>query len=145
MQTYDKLKEIGLKYNDINFCGVIALCTVLDISFKRAKRKLEKRGRKHRRGTYDHTLHGVIRNHGYNIKMLPEGSGYLHRNKITANQAQKKYNKGTYLVTFHGSIDHVACLKDGHYNDWVDSKYRGKAPKFQVHEMYQVTKKEIEK
>ena len=145
MQDYKDLHEIGKKFNDHNFCGVIALATAIDISFKRAKRKLEKLGRLHRRGTMDWTLHRAIRNHGYKVTKVNEsGIGKLWgRGPITANQAQKQYNKGTYLVTFCGSINHVACLKDGRYNDWIDKEYRGKAPKFKVYEMFQVTKKEI--
>ena len=144
MQDYKELKAIGEKLNDTNFCAVIAVATALDISFKRAKRKLEKRGRKHRRGTLTTDTLQVIRNHGY---WVGRERGFLGRRfddaGITANQAQKKYNKGTYLVTFHGSIDHIACLKDGKYNDWIDKQYRGTAPKFEVKEIYQVTKKEI--
>lgn len=133
MQDYKDLHEIGKKFNDHNFCGVIALSTAVDISFKRAKRKLEKLGRVHRRGTTDHILHKAIKNHGYKVKLISASD-------MTANQAQKQYNKGTYLVTFHGSIHHVACLKDGRYNDWIDREYRGKAPKFQTFMIHQVTK-----
>lgn len=136
MQDYKTLRDVGTKYNDTNFCGVIALATALDISFKRAKRKLEKLGRVHRQGTYDYQLNRVIRNHGYDIRALIDRG-------MTANQAQKTYTKGTYIVWFHGSIDHIACLKDGQYNDWIDKKYRGKAPKFQVYRIYEVTKQEI--
>jgi hypothetical protein len=135
MQDYKELKAIGEKLNDTGFCGVITLATVLDISFKRAKRKLEKLGRIHRQGTYDYTLNRAVRNHGYEVTPLRDRG-------MTANQAQKTYTKGTYIVWFHGSIDHIACLKDGQYNDWIDKKYRGKAPKFQVYRIYEVTKKE---
>ena len=142
MQDYKQLKAIGKKLDDDGFCAVIAVATALDISFKRAKRKLEKRGRKHRCFTLTTDTLQVIRNHGYWVGRV---RGYLGRKfddaGITANQAQKKYNKGTYLVTFHGSIDHIACLKDGQYNDWIDKKY-STAPKFEVCEIYQVTKKE---
>lgn len=139
MQDYKQLDEIGKKLNDTNFCGVIALATVLDISFKRAKRKLEKLGRKHRKGTYDSVLHKAIKNHGYSLKSVMSPMDW----RLTANQAQKKFSNGTYIVTFAGSIYHVATLKDGRYNDWIDKEFRGKAPKYKVFQIYQVTKKEI--
>ena len=144
MQDYKELFKIGKKLDDDNFCAVIAVATALDISFKRAKRKLEKRGRKHRCSTLTTDTIQVIRNHGYWVGRV---RGYLGRKfddaGITANQAQNRYSKGTYLVTFHGSIDHIACLKDGKYNDWIDKQYRGTAPKFEAKEIYEITKKEI--
>ena len=144
MQDYKQLFKIGEKLNDDGFCAVIALCTVLDISFKRAKRKLEKLGRKHRKGTPTRYTLKALSKHGFKTVRLEHYLGRKYRDAgITANQAQNRYNKGTYLVTFHGSIDHIACLKDGKYNDWIDKKYQGTAPKFEVCEIYQVTKKEI--
>lgn len=147
MQDYLLLKRIGEKLGDDGFCTVNALATVTGYSFKRCQRKLAKHGRKFRRGAGYATQHEALKAFGYSSKRMYNSSlevtksGRLRTVGLTANQFAQKYNKGTYYVRFHGSINHVACLVDGVYNDWIDKKYRGKAPQFIVYEAYSITKK----
>ena len=148
MQDYLVLKSIGEKLGDDGFCAVNALATVTGYSFKRCQRKLAKHGRKFRRGTGYPTQREALKACGYSSKRIYNSSLAVTRNGklrtvgLNANQLAQKYNKGTYLVRFHGSIKHVACLVDGVYNDWIDKKYRGKAPQFVVYEAYLITKEE---
>lgn len=159
MQDYLILRKAGEKLGDDNFCTINALATATGYSFRRCKRKLEKHGRKFRRGTNQFVQERALKAFGYQMKFVYKSSTDVRYRKrrtnscvyeeqilvsvgLNANQFAKKYNKGTYFVSFHGSIDHVACLVDGVYNDWIDKKYRGKAPQFIVYEAYLITKKE---
>jgi len=148
MQDYLTLRKAGDKLGDISFCAVNALATVTGYSFKRCQRKLEKHGRTFRKGTMRAVQERALNAFGYEAKRMHTGvlrvmrNGIVRMTGLNANQFAKKYNKGTYFVSFHGSIHHVACLVDGVYNDWIDKKYRGKAPQFIVDEAYLITKKE---
>ena len=148
MQDYYLLKIIGDKLGDAGFCTVNALATVTGYSFRRCQRKLAKHGRKFRRGAGYPTQREALNAFGYSSKRIYKSSREVTRTGrfrtvgLNANQFAQKYNKGTYYVTFHGSIHHVACLVDGAYNDWIDKKYRGKAPQFIVDEAYLITKME---
>ena len=159
MQDYLILCGVGEKLGDDGFCAVNALATATGYSFQRCQRKLAKHGRKFRRGTIQVSVERALKAFGYQMKHAYKSSTEVRYRKrrtnsciyeeqilvsvgLNANQFAKKYSKGTYFVSFHGSIDHVACLVDGVYNDWIDKKYRGKAPKFIVDEAYLITKKE---
>lgn len=159
MQDYLILRKAGDKLGDDNFCTINALATATGYSFSRCKRKLEKHGRKFRRGTTQFVQERALKAFGYQMKHAYKSSTEVRYRKrrtnscvyeeqilvsvgLNANQFAKKYNKGTYFVGFHGSIDHVACLVDGVYNDWIDKKYRGKAPQFIVDSAFLITKKE---
>ena len=159
MQDYLVLKSIGEKLGDDGFCTVNALATITGYSFKRCQRKLEKHGRKFRKGATQAVQERALNAFGYQMKHAYKSSTEVRYRKrrtnscvyeeqilvtvgLNANQFAKKYNKGTYYVRFHGSIHHVACLVDGVYNDWIDKKYRGKAPQFIVDSAFQITKKE---
>lgn len=155
MQDYLVLRDAGIKLGDDNFCTVNALATATGYSFRRCKRKLEKHGRKFKRGTNDFVQERALKAFGYQMKHMYKSSLEIRHRKrrtyteaicvtvgLNANQFAKKYNKGTYFVGFHGSIDHVACLVDGVYNDWIDKKHRGKAPQFIVDSAFQITKME---
>lgn len=148
MQDYLKLKDVGYKLGDEGFCTVNALATVTGYSFKRCQRKLEKHGRKFRRGADYSTQLGALKAFGYTSKRIHTGTlnatrnGNIRMTGLNANQFANKYNEGTYLVIFHSSINHVACLVNGVYNDWINKKYRGKAPQFIVDSAYLITKLE---
>jgi hypothetical protein len=136
MQTYKELVREGYKLGDNGFCGVITTATITGLSYKRAKTKLEKLGRKPRKGTKPEYYLKVIRGQGYEVKRLDE----LSRNRYTWNQISQKCPKGKFIVESYGSINHVAALVDGKYIDWTDKSERGKAPKFSAYVVYQVTK-----
>lgn len=148
MQDYLILRDVGNKLGDAGFCTVNALATVTGYSFKRCQRKLAKHGRKFRRGAGYPTQREALKAFGYSSNRVYNSSLEVTRNGrlrtvgLNATQFAKKYSTGTYLVRFHGSIHHVACLVDGVYNDWIDKKYRGKAPQFIVDSAYLITKEE---
>ena len=148
MQDYLVLRDAGIKLGDASFCTVNALATVTGYSFRRCQRKLAKHGRTFRKGAGQAVQDGALNAFGYDSKRIYTGvlrvvgNGTVRMTGLNANQFAKKYNKGTYYVRFHGSIHHVACLVDGVYNDWIDKKYRGKAPQFIVDEAYLIFKKE---
>lgn len=148
MQDYLILRDAGYKLGDYGFCAVNALATVTGYSFQRCQRKLAKHGRTFRKGAMQAMQERALNAFGYEAKRMYTGvlrvmrNGTIRMTGLNANQFAKKYSKGTYYVRFHGSIHHVACLVDGVYNDWIDKKYRGKAPKFIVDEAYLITKKE---
>jgi len=61
-ETFETLNRVAReKFRDNNFCTVVAVATVTGLSFARARRKMEKVGRKHRCGTYPSQYHDAIR------------------------------------------------------------------------------------
>ena len=134
MQTYKELLKEGEKLNDTNFCSVVALSTLADISFKRAKRKLEKAGvRTHGAGADVMGFLKVLQNQGKTVSAI-QVSGTM-----TANQATKRFKTGKYFVVFNGSICHCSALVNGKYNDWIDQSVRGKAPRYKIALILKIT------
>tara|TARA_R110002153_G_scaffold87801_4_gene216788 strand:- start:16048 stop:16440 length:393 start_codon:yes stop_codon:yes gene_type:complete len=113
-QTYEKLAHVGHKhYKDTNFCTVIAVASVTGMSFGKARIKMEKAGRPHRKGTLTNTFHNVIKKRGFDIEFV---SGYCGHQVKTMG---KKLGKGTYLVEIR---NHVIAFVDGVCNDWSDGR-----------------------
>jgi len=138
MQTYKELLKEGEKLNDTNFCSVVALSTLADISFKRAKRKLEKAGaRTHGTGADIMGFLKVLKNQGKTVNAIPVADS------MTANQATKRFKTGKYFVVFNGSICHCAALVDGKYNDWIDQSVRGKAPRYKIAIIFRITENNV--
>lgn len=125
-RTYEELWHCAQKhYNETNCCTVIAVATVLNQSFGKARYKLQKAGRQKRKGTYAHVYHAVIKRSGYNLEWVEGFEG--HHVHTMGN----KLGKGTYLVQVRG---HVLAVVDGVVNDW--SKDRA----LRVRTVYKVTK-----
>lgn len=126
-RSYESLAKVGQKYyNDTNFCTVIAVATVCQMSFGKARAKMEKAGRKHRKGTFPSVYHGVIKARGYEMESI---GGYLGDHVRTMG---KKLGKGTYLVQVRG---HVLAIVDGKINDWSEDRA------LRVRTVYKITKK----
>ena len=70
MQDYLKLKDVGYKLGDDNFCTINALATATGYSFKRCQRKLEKHGRKFRRGANQFVQERALKAFGYQMKQV---------------------------------------------------------------------------
>ena len=151
MQDYLKLRDVGYKLGDDGFCTILSTATITGLSFQRCRRKLEKYGRKRGEGAYTWVQLKALKAFGYSSKSMYQKTTTMSHQfpyraiskGLTANQFSEKYNKGVYLVRIASSnMCHVACLVDGVYNDWIDKKYRGKAPKFLVDEAFLITKLE---
>jgi hypothetical protein len=135
-ETYETMARIGReKFRDDNFCTVIAVATVTGISFARARRKMEKVGRKHRCGTYPRQYHDVIKRQGYEMK--PCYGILLGRtvNNVVGNLPEK----GTFLIR---TARHVLAVVDGVINDHTAPEINGGPSKRIVKSIYQVTKEE---
>ena len=138
MQQYEDLDKIGEeKYKDTNHCAVIALSIVTGISFKRVKRKLEKFGRVHRRGTQTSTMLKFLKCYDVDYE-------WLHfNNRPTVGELVKQGSKGTFLLFQNG---HVSAMVDSDLNDHTNpsrSKYRKQYSKARVWQVLQINKKEI--
>ena len=125
-QTYEKLAHVGHKhYKDTNFCTVVAVATVTGMSFGKARIKMEKAGRVHRKGTIAYTYHQVVKRRGFDLDWI---EGYAGHQVKTMG---KKLGKGTFLVQIRG---HIIAFVDGICNDWSDGR------SFKVISVYKVTK-----
>lgn len=112
MRTYEKLRHAGMAhYNDWNFCSVIATATACNISFGKAKHKLENKGREHRKGCWH--FYDVIQDRGF---ALEEVDGYYN---TFVRKLGERLPKGTYIVL---TSRHVACMVDGVMNDWSEDR-----------------------
>lgn len=127
-RKFEQLWHTAQKYyNDTNCCTVIAVATVLNQSYGKARFKMQKAGREHRKGTIAFLYHEVIRRSGYNLDWV---DGYKGHHVKTMGS---KLSQGTYLVQVRG---HVLAMVDGVINDW--SKDRS----LRVITVYKVTKNE---
>ena len=139
MKQYEDFKimeKIGIeKYKDTNFCTVVAVATVTGLSFARARRKMEKVGRKHRCGTYQRQYHDVITRQGYEIKPCYEILIGRTVNSVVGNLPKK----GTFLLL---TRQHVATVVDGVINDHTTPEINGGPSRRIVKRIHQVTKKE---
>ena len=114
-------------YHETNCCTVIAVATVLNQSFGKARYKMQKAGRVARKGTIADVYHQVIKRSGYELTWVDGFQGHH------VKSMGQKLGKGTYLVQVRG---HVLAVVDGVINDW--SKDRS----LRVRTVYKVTKNE---
>jgi len=125
-RSYESLAEVGRKhYKDTNFCTVVAVATVCEMSFGKARIKMEKAGRPHRYGAYQWQYHEVIQRRGYKIEPV---YGYEGHHVKTMG---KKLGQGKWLVNVRG---HVLAVVDGKINDWSEDR------SLRVREVFKVTK-----
>ncbi len=126
MREYKDLEWVAKKYyKDYNFCTVVAVATVCNMSFGKARIKMEKAGRPHRYGAYQWQYHEVIQRRGFKLEPVYGFEG--HHVKTMG----KKLGSGTYLINVRG---HVLAIVDGVINDWSASRSH------RVREVYRVTK-----
>lgn len=126
MRKYKDLDLVAKKYyKDSNFCSVVAVATVCNMSFGKARIKMEKAGRPHRKGAYQWHYHEVIKRRGFKLEPVYGFEGHH------AKTMGKKLSSGTYLVSVRG---HVLAIVDGVINDWSASRSH------RVREVYRVTK-----
>lgn len=121
---YEDLRRTAVRhYNDNNFCTVVAVASVTGMSFGKARIKMEKAGREHKKGAYDFQYHEVIQRRGYKLERV---LGY--RGHHVRTMGKKLKGQGNFLVKVRG---HVLAVMDGVINDWavdscrrVDSVYK---------------------
>tara|TARA_R110002126_G_scaffold162071_1_gene310027 strand:+ start:107 stop:547 length:441 start_codon:yes stop_codon:yes gene_type:complete len=127
--SYIKYKELefeGMKNRDSGFCTVVAVATICNLSYKRAYKKMQKLGRRHRQGAYAGTYHQAIKNQGYRI----EGVDHLADGVRTLGQAQTKYTDGKYLIQTRG---HISASVNGDLNDWANPENNTRKKKSMRH------------
>lgn len=126
-ETYETMSKIGkYKYFDSGYCSVIATATVTGLSFARARRKLERLGRKRCKGLSYGVYRKAIEQQGFKVTTC-------HYNLIgmTVNQVAKQLPQGKFLVRIN---KHVLAMVDGVVNDWSEGR------KFKVKSIHQVSK-----
>ena len=115
--SYTELAKIGRRYyGDSNFCSVLAVAVVADISYGKAFHAYKREGRRTRTGTHKITQHSVLKQ----FKLKSERdydktaiySGKTLNNVLTAC---KRWT-GRYLVYVRG---HVLAVRDGICEDWT--------------------------
>jgi len=126
MRTFKELYKIGKQYyKDSNFCTIIAISSVCDISFGKARAKMMDKGRLQGKGALQYQYHRVIEDRGFNVDPV---YGYEGHHVRTMG---KKLGKGKFLVNVRG---HVLAVVDGVINDWTEER------SLRVREVYKVTK-----
>tara|TARA_R110002020_G_scaffold113748_2_gene261705 strand:+ start:415 stop:828 length:414 start_codon:yes stop_codon:yes gene_type:complete len=132
-RTFEELHQVATKYhNDRGFCGVIAVATACNISFSKAYYKMQAQGRKRGRGSSPKWYQTVIKNRGFDLKLLLNEHNRIEYYGCHVKTLPQKLPKGTYLIQVSG---HVLCMVDGVINDW--SKDRA----LRVKEIIEVIKK----
>jgi len=113
MQTYEEMVKIGRKYYaDAGFCSVIALASVADISFGKARAIMAKQGRKERQGALLPWITKAVESRNLKCTAIPVQSK-------TMKTITRELSQGKYLVFVRG---HVAAVVDGVINDWTEGR-----------------------
>ena len=109
-RTYAELANVGKKYyNDSQFCSVIAIASLCNMSFGRAYRKLKTQGRKKAKGVNMFQMMDVLSQRGF--KAVPvDVSGFVR------TAPRKLDNNCNYMILVSG---HVVAIVNGVVNDWT--------------------------
>jgi hypothetical protein len=122
--SYSELAKIGNRYyGDTNFCSVLAIAVVADISYGKAFHAYKRAGRRTRQGTYIQMQNSVIKS--FNLKMTPDFDKMaIYQGKTLNNVLNACKNwSGRYLVYVRG---HVLAIRDGICEDWTAEGSRRK-------------------
>jgi hypothetical protein len=131
MQTYEQLNKQAIKKRDHNHCTVIATSTVCEISYDRAYKKLERVGRKHRRGTW--MFYEVVRRQGYDMQKVENTRG------MTVSKFAELYPKGTYLLHVRA---HAIAIVNGVINDHTSEQVLKRKSKRRIKNCHQIIKQD---
>ena len=109
-RTYDELVKVGRKYYaDKNFCSIVAIASVCNMSFGRAQRKMKELGRKKQGGASWWQIQEVVERRGFVVTEVSI-KGYVRT-------APKKLDSNcNYLLV---SVGHVTAVMGGVVNDWT--------------------------
>lgn len=104
---YKDLWHVARKYyNETNCCSVIAVASLCDISFGKARKIMEKHGRKHRKGSW--AFLDVIVKRGYKFIPVTEYDGTF------VKKLGDRLPSGNYCII---TAQHVLAMHDGVVND----------------------------
>jgi hypothetical protein len=131
MQPYKQLDKQAHKKRDDNYCTVIATSTVCEMSYDRAYKKLQRVGRKHRRGTW--MLYEVIRRQGYDMQEV------ANTKSMTVSKFAELYPRGTYLLHVRG---HVVAVVDGIINDHTSEEVLKRKSKRRIKNCHEIIKQD---
>ena len=131
MQTYQQLNKQAIKKRDYGYCTVIATATVCEMSYNRTYKKLERVGRKHRRGTW--MFYEVIRRQGYDMQKVENTRG------MTVSKFAELYPKGTYLLHVRA---HAIAIVDGVINDHTSEEVLKRKSKRRIKNCHQIIKQD---
>jgi hypothetical protein len=131
MQPYKQLDKQANKKHDYNCCTVIATATVCEMSYNRTYKKLERVGRKHRRGTW--MFYEVIRRQGYDMQKVENTRG------MTVSKFAELYPKGTYLLHVRA---HAIAIVDGVINDHTNEEILKHKSKRRIKHCHQIIKQD---
>lgn len=131
MQSYEQLDKQANKKRDNNYCTVIATSTVCEMSYNRAYKKLQRVGRKHRRGTW--MLYEVIRRQGYDMQEV------ANTKNMTVSKFAELYPRGTYLLHVR---EHVVAVVDGVINDHTSEEVLKRKSKRRIKNCHEIIKQD---
>jgi len=115
MRTYETLSLVARKYypKENNYCAVIAVAVVADVSYGKARSYLFKEGRKDGKGTPPIWTYNALEKLGY---IRTDYNGRYPKTLATAVRILPK--RGTFLIHTRG---HISAVKDGVLQDWAAS------------------------
>jgi len=131
MQPYKQLDKQANKKHDHNCCTVIATATVCEMSYNRTYKKLERVGRKHRRGTW--MFYEVVRRQGYDMQKVENIRG------MTVSKFAELYPKGTYLLHVRA---HAIAIVDGVVNDHTSEEVLKRKSKRRIKNCHEIIKQD---
>lgn len=131
MQPYKQLDKQANKKRDDNYCTVIATSTVCEMSYNRAYKKLQRVGRKHRRGTW--MLYEVIRRQGYDMQEV------ANTKNMTVSKFAELYPRGTYLLHVRA---HVVAVVNGVINDHTSEEVLKRKSKRRIKNCHEIIKQD---
>tara|TARA_R110000787_G_scaffold62238_1_gene140863 strand:+ start:346 stop:765 length:420 start_codon:yes stop_codon:yes gene_type:complete len=115
MRTYEALSLVARKYypKENNYCAVIAVSVVADVSYGKARSYLFKEGRKDGKGTTPLWTYNALEKLGY---IKTDYNGRYPKTLATAVRVLPK--RGTFTVH---TLGHISVVKDGVLQDWAAS------------------------
>jgi len=113
MKTYKELSRVASTYypKEKNYCAVIAVAVVTNVSYGKARSHLFKLGRLTGRGTKPVQTYMALRNLGHSPS---EYKGTYPKTLATATRILPK--RGTFTIHTRG---HISVVKDGVLQDWA--------------------------
>lgn len=126
--SFKELRKIAERYySDTGYCGVICLAATCQIGFGKAKRAVERAGRRHRTGTPLISMKATAELFDCAIEpMRPTG-------KTLSTAARNCPRVGIYWIH---TTTHIACVENGVLIDWSQDR----PSRHRVVAMYEITR-----
>lgn len=114
--SYKELAKIGRRYyGDTNFCSVLAVAVVADISYGKAFHAYKREGRRTRTGTRQMMQHQVLNQFKLKSERDFDKTDTYYRKTLNNVFKDCKNWTGRYLIYVSG---HVLAIRDGVCEDW---------------------------